>query len=57
MLLFDRLRKKVKCESFEKKIDFKLRTISKNNSQNVDFKHVKKRLLMIILSQVRSKLT
>ena len=50
MLLFNRLRKKVKRNFFKKKIDFELRTISRNNSQNVNFKHVKKKLLTTILN-------
>jgi len=32
MLLFDRLRKKVKRNFFEKKINFELRTILRNNN-------------------------
>ena len=50
MLLFDRLRKKVKRKFCKEKIDFKLQTTLRNNNQNVDFKHVKKRLLTTILS-------
>jgi len=50
MLLFNRLRKKVKRESLKEKIDFELRTTSKNNSQNVNFKHVREKLLTTILS-------
>ncbi len=55
MLLFDRSQKKIKRESLEKKIDFELRIASRSDSQDVDLKHVKKRLLTIILNQVRDK--
>jgi len=50
MLLFDRLRKKVKRESFEEKIDFKLRTTLRSDNQGANSKHVKERLLATILS-------
>jgi hypothetical protein len=50
MLLFDQLRRKVKREFFEKKIDFELRITLRNNNQNVNFKHIKKRLLTTILN-------
>ncbi len=57
MLSFDQLRKKVKREFLEEKIDFELRTTSKSDSQDVDFKHVRERLLATILGQVRDKST
>jgi len=50
MLSFDQLRKKVKCEFFEEKIDFELRIALRSNSRNIDSKYVKKRLLTTILS-------
>ncbi len=50
MLSFNQLRKKVKRKFFEKKINFELRTTLRNNSRNVNLKHVKKRLLTTILN-------
>ncbi len=55
MLSFDRLRKKVKRESFEEKINFELRIALRNDSQDANFKHVRKKLLTTILSQARDK--
>jgi len=50
MLLFDQLRKKVKREFLEEKIDFELRTTLGSDSQDVNLKHVRERLLTTILS-------
>jgi len=50
MLSFNQLRKKVKRKFLEEKIDFELRTILRNDNQDVNFKHVKERLLTTILN-------